>query len=131
MHAQMTVSKPPCSQKCRQHGLTYLHRLDNLHQGFELRAGAPKDQVRPHTRFQRARKIRPSSSNSSKICGHLSRCSYLEVRPVILKLGAMVETPHTKPKPSAKRATRRETRMHAQMTVSPSPHAPKSVASTV
>jgi hypothetical protein len=68
MHADDGLSKPPCSQKCRQHGLTYLPRLDNGHPRSSNFAG-PKDWcTTPHThRFQRAQDLAFNKPKLQKI----------------------------------------------------------------
>jgi hypothetical protein len=83
----------------------------------------PKDQARPHTRFQRVRKIRPSTSPTPPK-GHLlmflSRglTCYTDVE------SNGRDAPYQNPN-RCQMCDLEETRMHAQMTVSPSPHAPK------
>jgi hypothetical protein len=67
MHAQMTSLQAPCSQKCRQHGLTYIPTgWTTRIQGSSNLLRENLDRCHTHTGFNVC-KIRPSTSlNSSK-----------------------------------------------------------------
>jgi hypothetical protein len=83
--------------KCRQHGLTYLPTVYNGHPGSSNFVQGPAEGHVVHDpthRFQRACKIRPSTSRKPQ--NLRPPLPMFLFRPVILTLRAMVETPHTK-----------------------------------
>jgi hypothetical protein len=121
--AQMTVSPKPHAPKVSQHGLTYLSTgWTTRNQGWSNSQG-PKDQVHAeHTGFRCACKIRLQQAQTPQNCGHS-----LDVLSRVLTCYTGWEqwSRRSIPNPNLRRASGEAKARIAQMTVSPSPHAPK------
>jgi hypothetical protein len=133
MHAQMTVSPSPhAPKKCRQHGLTHLHRLDNSHPRIvELCRGPQGPMHDPtHTVSTRARFGLQQAQTPPKFAAtsfmFLSRglTCYTDVE-------SNGRDAHPNPNRLPNVRPRRETHARADDGLSKPPCSQKSVASTV